>query len=245
MNNKLFQPNSLPSLSDEDRKEDERLPFLARRSFVAGVMSGVLAAALPSKAFAQAPWENKPLSPTHHNQHAPVLAPHQSPSSQTYSSQTDLEFWSRPRALKLVRNQTGELCETVYWRDGSIDQNGYRQLCWLFRDLRSNNAVAAIDPRLFDLICAMQAWVSHHGFSKPFRVTSGYRTAQSNSRLEGAARNSMHLYGKAVDIIFPDLPVSYLGRLAQHYAGGGVGFYPDSGFVHVDTGRVRSWGRRQ
>ena len=72
-------------------------------------------------------------------------------------------------------------------------------------------------------------------------MSSGYRNPNTNARTEGAAKNSMHMRGRAVDIIIPDLPVSYLGKLAQHYAAGGVGFYPDRGFIHIDTGNVRSW----
>lgn len=98
-------------------------------------------------------------------------------------------------------------------------------------------------PRLLDLLCAMQAWVGHYGFRGPIHILSGYRSKRTNDNTEGAARNSMHLYGRAADIRFPGLPVSYLGRLAQHYAAGGVGFYVSSNFVHVDTGNIRTWKR--
>ena len=109
------------------------------------------------------------------------------------------------------------------------------------RDLRGGNAMRSIDPRLLDLICAMQAWVGHYGYTKPFQISSGYRSPATNARTEGAAKNSMHMQGRAADIIIPELPVNYLGRLAQHYSAGGVGFYPSRGFVHVDTGNIRSW----
>lgn len=152
------------------------------------------------------------------------------------------DFWSRPRVLRLRHARTGERLEAAYWRDGALDNSGYARVCHFMRDVRANEALA-MDPRLLDLLCAMQAWVGAYGFSKPFVITSGYRTRRTNDSLEGAARNSMHLYGRAVDLVFPDLPVSYMGKLAQHYAAGGVGFYPSSGFVHVDTGRIRTWRR--
>jgi len=152
------------------------------------------------------------------------------------------DFWSRPRVLRLRHARTGERLETAYWREGALDNSGYARVCHFMRDVRANETLA-MDPRLLDLICAMQAWVGAYGFSKPFVITSGYRTRRTNDSLEGAARNSMHLYGRAVDLVFPDLPVSYMGKLAQHYAAGGVGFYPSSGFVHVDTGRIRTWRR--
>lgn len=163
-----------------------------------------------------------------------------STSSLLPAQQASVDFWSRPRVVHLKRRQNNEVLHIAYYKDGKIDVAAYRQVCWMMRDLKMDK-MAAIDPRLLDLICAMQAWVGYYGFRKPFFVTSGYRTPEYNSTLEGAARNSMHLYGKAADLIFPDLPVSYVGKLAQHYVAGGVGFYPSSGFVHVDTGRVRTW----
>lgn len=154
-----------------------------------------------------------------------------------------VDFWDQPRRLTVRRNQNKEALDIVYHANGRLHDDGYRQICWLMRDLRAGEAVA-IDPRVLDLMCAMQAWVGYYGYRKPFLITSGYRTRKTNEGLEGAAKNSMHLYGKAADIIIPDLPVSFIGQLAQQYAAGGVGFYPSSGFVHIDTGRVRSWGRR-
>ena len=152
-------------------------------------------------------------------------------------------FWSQPRVLDLYRPRTNERVRAVYWQNGALEPNGYRQFCNLLRDVQAG-LVVQMDPRLLDLLCAMQAWVSHYGYKSPIHITSGYRSPKTNSGLEGAARNSMHMYGKAADIRFPGLPPSYLGKLAQRYAGGGVGFYVSSNFVHVDTGRVRTWGRQ-
>jgi len=159
------------------------------------------------------------------------------------NAKTNSDFWSQPRVLNIKRYQNKEKLQISYWKDGRLDIDGYNKICWLMRDIKAGS-YAQIDLRLLDLICAMQAWVSYYGYSQPFYVSSGFRTPQTNSTLEGAARNSMHLKGKAVDLIIPELPVSYLGKLAQHYSAGGVGFYPDRGFVHVDTGRVRSWVKR-
>jgi uncharacterized protein YcbK (DUF882 family) len=74
-------------------------------------------------------------------------------------------------------------------------------------------------------------------------IHSGYRTEQTNRNLEGAARRSQHLLGRAADITLPGLPATYVGRLAAHYAAGGVGFYPSRDFIHVDTGQRRFWVR--
>lgn len=149
-------------------------------------------------------------------------------------------FWDRPRALDLLRSATGERAAFTYWKNGALDVAGYRQACWLLRDVRGGQTTQ-MSPRLLDLLCAMQAWVGHYGFAGPIHVLSGYRSPKTNANTEGAAKNSMHMYGQAADIRFPGLPVSYLGQLAQRYAAGGVGFYVGSNFVHVDTGRIRTW----
>lgn len=149
-------------------------------------------------------------------------------------------FWDRPRSLDLYRQATGERISAVYWQNGALDALGYQKMCWALRDVRGGSVVQ-MHPRLLDLLCAMQAWVAHFGFKAPITVLSGYRSPKTNANTEGAARNSMHMYGRAADIRFPGLPVSYLGKLAQHYAAGGVGFYVSSNFVHVDTGNIRSW----
>jgi uncharacterized protein YcbK (DUF882 family) len=51
----------------------------------------------------------------------------------------------------------------------------------------------------------------------------------------------MHVEARAADINIPGRQLSFLQRVALALQGGGVGYYPRSGFVHVDTGRVRRW----
>jgi uncharacterized protein YcbK (DUF882 family) len=156
------------------------------------------------------------------------------------SMQGDAAFWSAPRQLWLRREHTGEQSRIVYWKDGIIDMDGYRAASWMLRDTHINQMVA-MDPRLLDLLCAMQAWTSFYGFHRPIQINSGYRSRYTNEHTEGAAKNSMHMYGKAVDLVLPGLPAIYTGQLAAHYAAGGVGFYFVRDFIHVDTGRRRFW----
>lgn len=169
-----------------------------------------------------------------------VAAPLASLWTPDTQAQPTEQFWLQPRVLDLYRPVLRKRVRTVYWQNGQVNLAGYHEICHLLKDQRANQAYA-MDLRLLDLLCAMQAWVRHYGYHDPIQVNSGYRTAQSNSRLEGAAKNSMHIQGKAADIVFQGLPTSYVGKLASHYAGGGVGFYYSSGFIHVDTGRRRSW----
>lgn len=145
-----------------------------------------------------------------------------------------------PREIALIRPATGEQANLCYWADGRVQLQGYVAACKLLRDVRANEAVQ-MDLRLLDIIWTMQAWLGQHGFTVPVHIHSGYRSLKTNQSTEGAAKNSMHLYGRAADISMPGIPSDYIGRLAQYLQGGGVGFYPGANFTHIDTGRVRTW----
>lgn len=203
---------------------------LNRRKFISSLATGAIALGASSA----------PLARTVQTFSSIPSNPQASPYGNAH---TGGDFWDKPRVIRLKRWQNSEEVNAVYWRNGKLDIDGYRQICWLFRDLSVNQWVR-IDVRLLDLLCAMQSWVGYYGFNKPFLLSSGYRTPGYNNSLEGAAKNSMHIHGRAADLIFPDLPVSYIGKLAEHYSAGGVGFYPSRGFTHIDTGRIRTWGRR-
>jgi uncharacterized protein YcbK (DUF882 family) len=78
-----------------------------------------------------------------------------------------------------------------------------------------------------------------------FEVISGYRSPQTNASLrgksKGVAKKSFHLKGKAIDIRLSDVPTRKLRDAAISLKAGGVGYYAQSDFVHIDTGRVRTW----
>jgi uncharacterized protein YcbK (DUF882 family) len=58
---------------------------------------------------------------------------------------------------------------------------------------------------------------------------------------DGVAKHSLHMEAKAIDIRLPGTNLAVLHKAAMAAQGGGVGYYPDSQFVHMDTGRVRYW----
>ena len=62
------------------------------------------------------------------------------------------------------------------------------------------------------------------------------------SNSSGVAKNSYHVKGQATDIRIDGIPTEYVHKAALSLGAGGVGFYPASDFVHVDTGPVRTWG---
>lgn len=145
------------------------------------------------------------------------------------------------RSIHLHNIHTGESLQTVYWQDGRYQSQAVRQLTHLLRDHYSGD-VHAIDPKVFDLLCALQ---HRTGSRRPFLVISGYRSPATNAMLaattDGVASHSLHMEGKAIDIRLEGMTIPRLGRAAKSLRLGGVGQYPSSDFVHVDVGRVRYW----
>lgn len=163
-------------------------------------------------------------------------------------SLVDLTFWLQPRALNMVRPQTGDRLNITYWKDGYLNPKAYEQICWLLRDVHVNQSFR-MDTQLIDTLWAAQAFVQRYGFSNPVEITSGYRSPQTNKRLieQGlpAARNSLHVRGQAADFRMPGLHPKVLGELVQGFRTGGVGFYfrvgAKGGWIHADTGPEREW----
>jgi uncharacterized protein YcbK (DUF882 family) len=160
----------------------------------------------------------------------------------------DLDFWLKPRTLSVIRPQSGERAKVLYWRDGEVIDSAYQQLCHLMRDVNGKET-APIDPKLFETLWGTQAFVARYGIDQPLEILSGYRTAKSNTRLieQGvpAARQSLHIEGKAADIRIANLNAEVLGGLVRSFRQGGVGFYyragPQGGWIHADTGLKRTW----
>jgi uncharacterized protein YcbK (DUF882 family) len=171
------------------------------------------------------------------------------PPPDIFDAQTlDLEFWIKPRRISVIRPQSGEKASLLYWKDGDIIDSAYQELCHLLRDVNGRET-APIDPKLFETLWGAQAFVQRFGIDSPLEILSGYRTPASNRKLieQGipAARQSLHMSGRAADIRIPNLNAEVLGGLVQSFRQGGVGFYyregPRGGWIHADTGLQRSW----
>ena len=99
---------------------------------------------------------------------------------------------------------------------------------------------AEVNPRLVDALQELRDLAA-----VPVRITSGYRCPEHNESVGGAKR-SQHLLGNAADIVIKGLSVADMYELAAQvpaFRNGGIGVYPEQGFVHVDVreGRAR-WG---
>jgi uncharacterized protein YcbK (DUF882 family) len=146
-----------------------------------------------------------------------------------------------PRTLSLVNVNSGEALSVTYWSGGAYQRQALNQLNHFLRDSREG-AETEMDPLLFDVLWHTQM---HVGFSGPVEVLSAYRSPTSNAWLasvsRGVASDSQHMNGNAMDISMPGIPVFKVQQVARSLGMGGVGFYPRSGFVHIDTGPVRYW----
>jgi uncharacterized protein YcbK (DUF882 family) len=145
------------------------------------------------------------------------------------------------RALHFTHLHTGERLAVEYCTGGEYVPDALAAVNTLLRDFRTGD-VRAIDPALLDLLYDLRA---RTGSSRPFEIISGYRSPATNAALRrrshGVASSSLHMRGKAIDIRVGDVPLAGLRRAALALGEGGVGYYPASNFVHVDTGRVRAW----
>ena len=99
-----------------------------------------------------------------------------------------------------------------------------------------------MDPALYGLLCDLARAA---GYPARYEVISGYRSPRTNQKLHDAghavAEHSQHMQGRAIDVRLIGCGLTKLRDVALAAKRGGVGFYPSSNFVHVDTGRVRTW----
>jgi uncharacterized protein YcbK (DUF882 family) len=147
------------------------------------------------------------------------------------------------RSLVLQSRELGETVRTVYYAEGDYMRTALGEIRHIFRD-KHNDSEIDIDPQLLDTLWLIQRRLSPRG---PLEVVCGYRSPQTNAMLRrtmsGVAANSFHMYGKAVDLRIPGCPLGTLHRLALNLEAGGVGYYPRSNFIHIDTGPLRNWGQ--
>jgi uncharacterized protein YcbK (DUF882 family) len=145
------------------------------------------------------------------------------------------------RHLRFYHTHTGEKLRVCYWENGEYLDPGLASINYFFRDFRSGD-IKNIDTRLIDLLHALSRKIDG---DVSFHLISGYRSPETNQKLRrnssGVAQKSLHMEGYAADIRVPGLKTAALRKIAIDIGGGGVGYYPESDFVHVDIGRVRQW----
>lgn len=148
---------------------------------------------------------------------------------------------SQERTLAFHHTHTGERRRITYWRDGEYLPEKLQELNHLLRDYRTDDQVV-MDRKLLDTLYALHLSLDEPG---EFEIISAYRSPKTNAMLRrntsGVAKHSLHMEGKAIDIRVCGCKLKQLRKTAIALKAGGVGYYPKSDFVHVDTGRVRYW----
>jgi uncharacterized protein YcbK (DUF882 family) len=147
-------------------------------------------------------------------------------------------------AIRNVHNN--DSVDAVFARNGRFVPEGLAELNHGLRDWRTGQATK-MDPRLLALLVQLRKRLDVSGNHK-IDLISGYRTPRTNATLQraggdhsGVASQSQHMLGKATDIMIPGVSLERLHGAALSLGGGGVGYYPRDGFVHVDSGPVRHW----
>jgi uncharacterized protein YcbK (DUF882 family) len=145
------------------------------------------------------------------------------------------------RRLAFAHNHTGERLRTVYYEGGEYLPDAIAEINHLLRDFRTGE-VWEMDVELLDLLADLRVLT---GSRAEFQVISGYRSPQTNEMLRsessGVAKRSLHMQGRAIDVRLSGFDTAKLRKAAMSLRRGGVGYYARSDFLHVDTGRVRSW----
>ncbi len=148
---------------------------------------------------------------------------------------------SAARSLSFYHTHTGEKLRVTYAEGGRHVPEAMREINQFLRDFRSGEA-HRMDPQLLDILHYLQQSTDGKG---PFEIISAYRSPQTNEMLRsnsnGVARGSLHMQGKAIDVRLRGVETHQLRQAAVQLQAGGVGYYRDSDFIHVDTGRVRYW----
>ena len=145
------------------------------------------------------------------------------------------------RRLRFANLHTGETLDAAYWEHGSYVPDALAAVNHILRDFRTGD-VHVIETSLLDLMVTISDWV---GAPPEFQIISGYRSAATNAALHAesgqVAAKSLHLEGKAIDLCLAGVELAQLRNVALSLSVGGVGYYPTSGFVHLDVGRPREW----
>lgn len=191
--------------------EDGSAPVVGRRGFLTFGLAALTAATVPPLL----------LSPTT-AEAAPLLG-------------------ASVRRLALHNVNTGDHFDDVYWANGTYRPEALRKLDVLLRDHRAHQ-VCRTDPRLFDVLWQVRQKLDT---TEAYRVVCGYRSRKTNAlarrRTRGVAKESYHTRGMAVDVVLPERSLKAIAQQAMALEMGGVGYYPRSGFVHMDVGPVRHW----
>ena len=145
------------------------------------------------------------------------------------------------KTLAFEHTHTGEKLKLIYFERGKYIKDALQEIDYLLRDFRTDD-IHPIDTALLDQLFDLKQTL---GLNEPFHVISGYRSPFTNAQLRkhshGVAEHSFHIQGRAIDIRVEGVSSKTIRNAALAMAQGGVGYYPRNNFVHLDSGRFRTW----
>ncbi len=145
-------------------------------------------------------------------------------------------------SVSFCNEHTGETFSGVYRIGNKYLPSAFERINYVLRDFRQNE-IFPIDPRAIDIVAIVHKAT---GSSEPYSLLSGYRTPKTNAMLRneggGVAKHSLHMAGQAIDVRMGNVSIKRIHDLATRLHAGGVGYYPKSNFVHMDSGAFRTWG---
>lgn len=154
---------------------------------------------------------------------------------------SSFELSEKPRSLSFYHTHTHERLNVTYAKSRKYDSAALLRINNYLRDFRTSE-VYPIDPEILDILWAIQEKMC---CNSTYEVISGYRSPKTNRKLRkksnGVAKRSLHMQGKAIDVRIAGEKTKTVRDCAVSLESGGVGYYAKSNFVHIDTGRFRTW----
>jgi uncharacterized protein YcbK (DUF882 family) len=143
--------------------------------------------------------------------------------------------------LAFYHIHTAEKLKVTYREHGELVSGALEEVQHFLRDFRTEQ-VHEIDVGLLDQLHALYDEYDRRG---NFEVISAYRSPRTNAALRhattGVAEHSLHISGRAIDVRLTSAKTAALRDAAIAMKKGGVGYYAESNFVHIDTGAFRTW----
>ena len=163
------------------------------------------------------------------------------PASLLFQPSVSMAKVAEKRSLRFHHTHTNEKLAVDYFSHGRYLPDSLHKINHLLRDFRTEEKVV-MDADLSDVLFKVQQKLGSNG---AFEIISGYRSPKTNNQLRkrsnGVAKRSLHMLGKAIDVRLTDRDSHLLKQVAIDLKKGGVGYYAESDFVHLDTGNVRNW----
>jgi uncharacterized protein YcbK (DUF882 family) len=144
-------------------------------------------------------------------------------------------------SVSFNNQRSGETFSGVYRVGNKYLPQAFERINYVMRDVREDE-IFPMDPRVIDIISLVHKYLKT---DEPYTLLSGYRSPHTNAALrsngEGVAKRSLHMSGQAIDVRLGEISAQNIRKAAIKLAAGGVGYYPKSGFVHMDSGAFRTW----